>query len=87
MHIYPELIYPKYQALELKHFKEMDYYAVEHFNLPIELMMENAGLQLANLIAHSSTKDQQIRIGIGNGNNGEVFSYEDLVKSTTKVFF
>jgi NAD(P)H-hydrate epimerase len=68
--MYPELMYPKSQALELNDFKEMDYYAVEHYNLPIELMMENAGLQLANLIGHSATKDQQIRIGIGNGNNG-----------------
>ena len=33
-------------------------------------MMENAGLQLANLIAHFSEKEQHIRIGVGNGNNG-----------------
>lgn len=40
-------------ALTLDHFKKMDYYAVENYNLPIELMMENAGLQLANLIVSS----------------------------------
>jgi NAD(P)H-hydrate epimerase len=33
-------------------------------------MMENAGLQLANLIAASVNIDQTILIGIGNGNNG-----------------
>ncbi|MFT6501036.1 MAG: NAD(P)H-hydrate epimerase [Crocinitomicaceae bacterium] len=65
-----EITFPKSQALELNDFKEMDYYAIENYNLPIELMMENAGLQLANLIAHSATKDKKIRIGVGNGNNG-----------------
>jgi hydroxyethylthiazole kinase-like uncharacterized protein yjeF len=49
----------------------MDYNAVENYDLPIELMMENAGLQLANLIA-DATKDStaKILIGVGNGNNG-----------------
>ena len=45
-----EIKYPREKALELEHFREMDYYAVNNYNLPIELMMENAGLQLANLI-------------------------------------
>lgn len=58
-------------ALELASFRKMDYFAVENYLLPIELMMENAGLQLANLVAssipHLKTK---ILIGIGNGNNG-----------------
>ena len=40
-------------ALELASFREMDYFAVENYSLPIELMMENAGLQLANLVAFS----------------------------------
>jgi NAD(P)H-hydrate epimerase len=48
----------------------MDYLAVEQYDLPIELMMENAGLQLARLIAMSATKESKIQIGIGNGNNG-----------------
>lgn len=61
---------PIEQALELSHFKEMDYYAVNNYDLPIELMMENAGLQLAKLIGHFSDKNQKIQIGIGNGNNG-----------------
>ncbi len=58
-------------ALELSHFKEMDYFAVENYALPIEFMMENAGLQLAKLIAHSAIdSNAKILIGIGNGNNG-----------------
>jgi len=49
----------------------MDYYAVEKFMLPIELMMENAGLQLANLVVHDlSDKAAKILIGVGNGKNG-----------------
>lgn len=58
------------ETLSLASFKEMDYLAVEQYDLPIELMMENAGLQLARLIAMSATKESKIQIGIGNGNNG-----------------
>jgi len=65
-----ELRYPEHKSLALNDFKAMDYFAVEKFNLPIELMMENAGLQLANLVARSATRNQIIKIGIGNGNNG-----------------
>ena len=41
---YPEITYQKEKALSLNDFREMDYHAVEHFSLPIELMMENTGL-------------------------------------------
>lgn len=58
------------ETLSLASFKEMDYLAVEQYDLPIELMMENAGLQLARLIALSADKKSKIQIGIGNGNNG-----------------
>ena len=58
-------------ALELSSFREMDYFAVENYSLPIELMMENAGLQLANLVASAVPNlEAKILIGIGNGNNG-----------------
>lgn len=68
---YREIKIPLTDALELSQFKEMDYYAVENYALPIELMMENAGLQLANLVASSiQHPDTKILIGIGNGNNG-----------------
>lgn len=62
--------YPENKALELEEFKAMDYFTVSNYHLPIELMMENAGLQLAKLIARFTKKNQTIRIGIGNGNNG-----------------
>lgn len=67
---YPQIKYPKDKAFELDRFREMDYYVVNNFNLPIELMMENAGLQLANLIASFANTSQTIRVGVGNGNNG-----------------
>ncbi len=67
---YPEIKMKTDIALELEQFKEMDYYAVVNYNLPIELMMENAGLQLASFVAHYSELGKNIRIGIGNGNNG-----------------
>jgi len=67
---YLEIQYPKDEALELDRFRDMDYYAVNNYQLPIELMMENAGLQLANLVASFASKEQSIKIGVGNGNNG-----------------
>ena len=48
----------------------MDYQAVEKFSLPIELMMENAGLQLARLVSRKAEPNGIIYIGAGNGNNG-----------------
>ncbi len=67
---YPIVDFPKEKALELDRFRELDYYAVHHLNLPIELMMENAGLLLAKLVAGFTEKNQKIMIGVGNGNNG-----------------
>ncbi len=58
------------QALSLESFKKMDYLAVEKYGLSIELMMENAGLQLARLTTSKATRDSKITIGVGNGNNG-----------------
>lgn len=69
--LFQEIIISQNEALELSQFKEMDYYAVEHYGLPIELMMENVGLQLAKLIAASAKSiKSKILIGVGNGNNG-----------------
>jgi len=67
---YPEIEYVEENALELDSFREMDYFAVNNYNLTIELMMENAGLQLANFIAGFADINQTIKIGVGNGNNG-----------------
>lgn len=57
-------------ALSLEAFKEMDYKAVAELALPIELMMENAGLHLARVIARKASPKSIILIGAGNGNNG-----------------
>ena len=56
--------------LPLEKFKEMDYLAVEQYHLPVELMMENAGLHLARLIVHFLPRRGNVLIGIGPGNNG-----------------
>ena len=58
------------ETLSLVSFKEMDNLVVKKYGLSIELMMENAGLQLAYLIAESATEETEISIGVGNGNNG-----------------
>ncbi len=67
---FPIIKYSPSQALDLTDFRDMDYYTLNNYNLPIELMMENAGLQLANLVASFAEKSQSIKVGIGNGNNG-----------------
>jgi len=58
------------ESVDLDLFKQFDYYAISHYNLPIELMMENAGFHLASLIAQKAKPHDLIQIGIGNGNNG-----------------
>jgi NAD(P)H-hydrate epimerase len=62
---YPSTFFDKETALNLEFFKQMDCYAVENYKLTIELMMENAGLQLANFISRFADIDQKITIGIG----------------------
>ncbi|MEX2604972.1 MAG: NAD(P)H-hydrate epimerase [Gracilimonas sp.] len=60
----------KNQPLSLKQFQVMDALAVEKFKLPVELMMENAGLQLARRVSAKALVEDIIVIGAGNGNNG-----------------
>lgn len=67
---YPEINRGKAQAFGLDRFKQMDAEAISRYGLPIELMMENAGLHLARLVAAKSRKEQSIRVSVGNGNNG-----------------
>ncbi len=68
--VFPLIKFNKDDSLELEEFKTMDYYAVNNYDLPIELMMENAGLQLASFVASFTTHGQSVKIGAGNGNNG-----------------
>lgn len=56
--------------LPLEKFREMDYDAVENFRLPIELMMENAGLHLARLASGFLPEKGTVLFGTGPGNNG-----------------
>ncbi len=67
---FPKINIPKADALSFKQMKTLDYYSVDKYQLPIELMMENAGFHLASIIAAYSQKDAQILIGVGPGNNG-----------------
>ncbi len=57
-------------SLDLEQFKAMGYYAVSEYDLPIELMMENAGYHLAKLIGKQFDSSTAIKTGVGNGNNG-----------------
>lgn len=56
--------------LTIDKFRDMDYLSVDKYNIPIELLMENAGLQLARLVAHLKPNKGNILIGVGTGNNG-----------------
>lgn len=57
-------------GLELSRFQEMDYFVVKEYGVPVELMMENAGLHLAILTASFANAADTIQVGIGDGNNG-----------------
>jgi len=59
-----EVKYQKENTLELKKFIEMDYFAINEFGLSIELMMENAGLQLANLVANLFRKIKALKLAL-----------------------
>lgn len=67
---FPEINVADIATLPIEKFREMDYLAVEKYYLPIELMMENAGLNLARLAASFLPEREEILIGIGTGNNG-----------------
>ncbi len=56
--------------LTIDKFREMDYLSVDEYKIPIELMMENAGLHLARLISLLKPFPANILFGIGTGNNG-----------------
>lgn len=41
---FPKIESSRVRTLSLDAFREMDYYAVNNYHLPVELMMESAGL-------------------------------------------
>ncbi|MEX0983168.1 MAG: NAD(P)H-hydrate epimerase [Bacteroidales bacterium] len=67
---FPKIESSRVRTLSLDAFREMDYYAVNNYHLPVELMMESAGLQLARLTATVAEPGAKILAGIGPGNNG-----------------
>ncbi len=67
---FPKITIPISDALSFKQMKKLDYYTVDNYNLPIELMMENAGLHLAKLTSSIIKTGNKILIGVGKGNNG-----------------
>jgi len=67
---FPKITFTNAHHLSIDKFVEMDYLSIEKYNIPIELLMENAGLNLARLTASLTTKSDRILIGIGTGNNG-----------------
>ncbi|HHL57967.1 MAG TPA: NAD(P)H-hydrate epimerase [Bacteroidetes bacterium] len=69
MHI-PEVHMTDDNSLSIDKFREMDYQSVKKYNIPVGLLMENAGLNLARLTASFISRSDKILIGIGTGNNG-----------------
>jgi len=67
---FPIIKADKIRTLSLEAFREMDYYAVNNYHLPVELMMESAGLQLARLSASVVDPGASVLVGAGPGNNG-----------------
>ena len=65
----PEIIIDD-DHLPVERFREMDYMSVKEYQLPIELMMENAGLHLARLVTYILPSPGKVLIGVGPGNNG-----------------
>ncbi len=67
---FPVIESSKIRTLSLEAFREMDFYAVDNYHLPVELMMESAGLQLARLSASVVAPGASVFVGVGPGNNG-----------------
>lgn len=68
--LFPEVNIDKIATLPIEKFREMDYLAVKNYHLSIEMMMENAGLNLARLATYILPERGEILIGVGTGNNG-----------------
>ena len=67
---FPKVDSSRLRTLSLDAFREMDYYAVNNYHLPVELMMESAGLQLARLAASVLQPGSKVIVAAGPGNNG-----------------
>lgn len=67
---FPKIPSSRIRTLSLEAFREMDYYAVNNYHLPVELMMESAGLQMARLSATVVDPGAKVLVAAGPGNNG-----------------
>ena len=67
---FPEFRVSPEELLEIEEFRQLDYEAIKKYNIPLELMMENAGLHLARIIAVHTNKESNILVLAGKGNNG-----------------
>ncbi len=75
MQVSPEPAFPEQritqeEMLELEAFRELDYETTRKYHIPIELMMENAGLNMARVIAVHAALGSNILVLAGKGNNG-----------------
>ncbi|NQU67937.1 MAG: NAD(P)H-hydrate epimerase [Candidatus Marinimicrobia bacterium] len=68
--VIPQIDIKDYGTLSIDQFKELDYQSVEKYKIPVELLMENAGLSLARLTATYVNQTSTILIGVGPGHNG-----------------
>ncbi len=66
---FPRISISKHQAINFDAMKQIDYHAIKTYDLPIVLMMENAGYHLARITALSAGNNDKICIGVGKGNN------------------
>jgi NAD(P)H-hydrate epimerase len=67
---YPIIPIKDLDLIDLESSKLIDDLAVKKYAVPVELMMENAGLHIAHLAALFLKNDEKITIGVGKGNNG-----------------
>lgn len=69
-HQFPDKEFLLIDALSFDQMRMLDYYVVDVYKLPVELMMENAGFHLAKLTSVFTKSGNKILIGVGKGNNG-----------------
>jgi len=56
-------------CLTFEQMKKLDDHAVNKYQLPVELMMENAGYQIARVVSKVVRPGSEVVVGCGTGNN------------------
>ena len=69
-HPFPVLDIRQEDLVSLDQKREIDFNAVSNYDLPVELMMENAGLNVSRLVSKIIEPGSHVVIGCGKGNNG-----------------